>query len=150
MNKLAGNPTEGPALASHHVKPQTMEWRATKCEGVEVKPLHVDRETGMMTVLMRMAPGAILPDHEHVGIEQTFVLEGGLEDLEGPEKGLAVSAGEYVSRPSGSRHAAWSPKGGLLLGFFQMPNKFFEPNGDVVDFLGNDWEATWGAAMARR
>lgn len=138
------------AFRSHHVKPQEMEWRATTFEGVEMKPLYVDRKTGLLTVLMRMAPGSILPDHEHVQVEQTYVLEGSLVDKEGPETGLSVGPGEYVARPPGSRHAAWCPQGGLMLATFQMPNKFFEPDGGVVDFLGNDWESHWGEAMARQ
>jgi hypothetical protein len=32
-----------------------------------------DRTTGLMTALMRFAPGAALPDREHVNIEQTYV-----------------------------------------------------------------------------
>jgi len=36
-----------------------------------------------MTALMRFMPGAVLPDHEHAGIEQTYVLEGSLVDKEG-------------------------------------------------------------------
>lgn len=135
-------------LKSIHAKPEGMEWRATKFEGCEMKPLYVDRETGLLTVLLRMAPGATLPDHEHVFVEQTYMLEGRIEDKEGPEKGLSVGPGEYVARPAGSRHAAWCPEGGLMVAFFQMPNKFFEPGGDVVDFLGADWEMTWGAALA--
>jgi len=137
------------ALRSHHVKPQTMEWKATSFDGVEMKPLYADRESGLLTVLLRMAPGAVLPDHEHVQVEQTYVLEGTLVDKEGPETGLTVGPGEYVARPPGSRHAAWTPQGGLMLATFQMPNKFFTADGAVVDFLGNDWEAHWGAAVAR-
>ena len=34
-------------------------------------------------MLMRMSPGAKLPDHEHVMIEQTYVLEGSLVCHEG-------------------------------------------------------------------
>ncbi len=136
-------------LKSIHVKPNDMEWQATKFEGCEMKPLYVDRETGILTVLMRMAPGAVLPDHEHVAVEQTYMLEGRLEDMEGPEKGLNIHAGEYVARPAGSRHAAWCPEGGLMVAFFQMPNKFFETTGEVVDFLGKDWETTWGKAHAK-
>jgi len=137
------------ALRSIHVKPEEMEWRSTAFDGVEMKPLYVDRDTGLLTVLMRMAPGSVLPDHEHVQVEQTYVLEGALVDKEGLEVGLSVGAGEYVARPSGSRHAAWCPQGGLMLATFQMPNKFFDPGGAVVDFLGNDWETHWGGAMAR-
>lgn len=114
-----------------------------------MKPLYVDRETGLVTVLMRMAPGATLPDHEHVFVEQTYMLEGRLEDKEGPEKGLSIGPGEYVARPAGSRHAAWCPDGGLMVAFFQMPNKFFDADGAVVDFLGKDWEAVWGEAYER-
>ena len=138
------------ALRSHHVKPEEMEWRTTAFQGVEMKPLYVDRETGLLTVLMRMAPGSVLPDHEHVRVEQTYVLEGALVDKEGPEEGLRVGPGEYVARPAGSRHAAWCPHGGLMLAMFQMPNKFFEADGAVVDFLGNDWQTHWGGAMTRR
>jgi hypothetical protein len=32
-----------------------------------------DHVTGLMTALMRFQPGAVLPDHEHVNIEQTYV-----------------------------------------------------------------------------
>ncbi|MEM9029049.1 MAG: cupin domain-containing protein [Pseudomonadota bacterium] len=129
---------------SHHVKPAEMDWTPTKFHGVDMKPLLIDKATGMVTALVRMAPGAILPDHEHVGIEQTWVIEGKLVDTEGPDTGLAVDAGEYVSRPAGSRHAAWTPDGGIMLAMFTLPNKFFEADGEVVDVLGNDWEATWG------
>lgn len=136
------------SLKSHHVQPQNMDWRRTKFDGVEMKTLYVDRDTGLLTVLLKMAPGAVLPDHEHVRVEQTYVLDGRLEDKDGPEAGLSVGPGEYVARPAGSRHSAWTPEGGLMVAFFQMPNKFFEANGDVVDFLGNDWEEAWGTVDA--
>ena len=61
------------ALRSHHVRPDEMPWRTTAFDGVEMKPLYVNRETGLLTVLMRMAPGSVLPDHEHVQVEQTYV-----------------------------------------------------------------------------
>ena len=141
------NPGQGQGLVSHHVRPEEMDWQGTRFDGVDMKPLYVDRRTGLLTVLLKMAPGAVLPDHEHVFVEQTYVLEGRLEDLEGPEKGLVVNALEYVARPAGSRHAAWTPDGGLMIAVFQMPNKFFEPDGGVVDFLGNDWEEQWGEAL---
>src|SRR5262245_52915358 len=61
---------------SHLVQPQKMEWQKTRFPGCEAKTLLFDRATGLMTALMRFAPGAVLPDHEHVNIEQTYVLEG--------------------------------------------------------------------------
>ena len=78
---------------SHVVRPANMEWQKTRFAGCEVKTLLFDR-TGLVTALMRLAPGAVLPDHEHVKIEQTYMLEGTLVDKEGPAAGLEVKAGE--------------------------------------------------------
>ena len=68
----------------------------------------------------------MLPDHEHVLIEQTYVIEGSLVDKEGPDAGIEVGPGEFVWRPAGSRHVAWSAEGRLFIAMFQIPNKFFE------------------------
>jgi anti-sigma factor ChrR (cupin superfamily) len=43
------------------------------------------------------------PDHEHVRIEQTHVIEGKLVDKEGAATGLSVGPGEFVWREAGSR-----------------------------------------------
>ena len=48
---------------SHLVRPADMEWKKTRFPGCEVKPLLADKETGLVTALMRFEPGAILPDH---------------------------------------------------------------------------------------
>src|SRR5260221_9679841 len=87
---------------SHVVRPAQMEWQKTRFPGCEVKTLLFDRESGLVTALMRFAPGAVLPDHEHVRIEQTYVLEGKLVDKEGPVAGLEVKAGKFVWRECGS------------------------------------------------
>jgi anti-sigma factor ChrR (cupin superfamily) len=129
---------------SHVVRPESMEWQQTRFPGCEAKTLLFDRATGLMTALMRFAPGAVLPDHEHVHIEQTYVLEGSLVDKEGPAKGIECKAGEFIWREQGSRHVAWCPEGGLMLAIFQVPNKFFEADGRVVDAAGEDWDETWG------
>jgi quercetin dioxygenase-like cupin family protein len=51
-------------------------WRETGDEGVLVKPLFFDEENGLVTTLMKLAPGARLPMHRHKGTEQCYVLEG--------------------------------------------------------------------------
>src|SRR6187401_1143294 len=132
---------------SHVVRPENMEWQKTRFEGCEVKNLMFDKKTGMATALMRLAPGAVLPDHQHVGIEQTWVIEGSLVDKEGPVAGLAVGPGEFVWREAGSRHSAWCPEGGVMLAIFQVPNKFFDEQGRVKDLAGQDWQAAWGHAV---
>jgi anti-sigma factor ChrR (cupin superfamily) len=130
---------------SHVVRPDSMEWRATRFPGCESKLLLFDKATGLVTALMRFQPGAVLPDHEHVKIEQTYVLEGSLVDTEGPASGLEVKAGEFVWREAGSRHVAAAPHGALTLAMFQIPNKFHEIDGRVLDISGDAWDVLWGA-----
>jgi anti-sigma factor ChrR (cupin superfamily) len=132
---------------SHVVRPASMEWQKTRFPGCEVKPLLFDKQTGLVTALMRFAPGAVLPDHEHVKIEQTYVLEGKLVDKEGPAAGLEVKQGEFVWREAGSRHVAWTPEGGLMLAMFQIPNKFYDRGERATDLSGKDWEELWGHVL---
>ena len=130
-------------LASRFVDVAALPWEPTRFPGVEAKTLIVDRETGLATMLMRMAPGAKLPDHEHVLIEQTYVLEGSLVCGEGECK-----AGEFVWRPAGSRHEAWGgANGGLMLAMFQIPNRFYEADGRETDTGGADWNAAWAKVL---
>ena len=106
-------------LASRLVDVAGLAWTSTPFDGIQMKTLVKDEDTGLMTCLFRWAPGAILPLHEHVRLEQTYVLEGSLVDEDGE-----VTAGNFVWRPSGSRHVAIAPNGALVLCFFLEPNKF--------------------------
>ena len=109
-----------PALASRYVKSDEIPWEPmAQCSGVRMKVLVRDKETGLFTGLFRLEPGAVIPDHVHTEIEQTYVLEGEFEDDEG-----VAEAGDFIWRPAGSRHVARSPKGCLILGFFLKPNMF--------------------------
>jgi anti-sigma factor ChrR (cupin superfamily) len=144
MDAVTPNGSQTADTHSHLVRPETMEWQKTRFPGCEAKTLLFDRSTGLMTALMRFQPGAVLPDHEHVNIEQTYVLEGSLVDKEGPAQGIACKAGEFIWREQGSRHVAWCPEGGLMLAIFQVPNKFFEADGRVIDAAGADWDEAWG------
>lgn len=118
--RLKHKPTPGP-LSSHYIQVDKLPWRPTATPGIDIKILLEDKETGLMTALFRWAPGATLPLHEHVEIEQTYVLEGSLVDDEGEAR-----AGDYVWRPKGNRHVARSPNGGVILAFFLRPNIFLE------------------------
>ena len=108
-------------LDSRFVNVAALPWKPTQIDGVAMKILIEEPETGLMTALVRFAPGAKLPPHEHVGIEQSYVIEGSLEDPEG-----LTTAGNFVWRPAGSRHVAWSPNGALVLAIYQRPNVFLE------------------------
>ena len=62
-------------LASRYVEVDDLPWTPTKFAGFEIKVLMENKETGLLTALLRCAPGARLPYHEHTDIEQTFVLD---------------------------------------------------------------------------
>ncbi len=95
-----------------------IDWEPTPFDGVHVKVLYRE-PSGRMTSLTRMAPGAALPTHRHVGLEQSYVLEGTLVDEDG-----ACTAGNFVWRRPGSVHRAWTPDGCVVLGVFEAPNEF--------------------------
>lgn len=107
------------SLASHFVRPSELDWTPTRFPGITVKVLMRDDLRGLMTALLRWEAGARLPDHVHQDIEQSYVLEGSLADAEGEAR-----AGDFVWRPAGSRHEAWSPAGALMLAVFLRPNRF--------------------------
>jgi len=113
------DPTTLGPLASRYIKVDELPWKPTGYAGVDMKVLMEDKVSGLLTALFRWAPGSELPLHEHVDIEQTYVLEGSIVDDEGE-----VRQGDYVWRPKGNRHVARSPNGALVLGFFLKPNKF--------------------------
>jgi anti-sigma factor ChrR (cupin superfamily) len=115
---MTGEDSLGP-LASRYVDVDGLPWKPTPCAGIDMKVLLEDKDTGLLTALFRWQPGAQLALHEHVEVEQTFVLEGSLIDDEGE-----VTAGNYVWRPKGNRHIAKSPHGALVLSIFLKPNIF--------------------------
>lgn len=117
---LAGDDKLGP-LASRYIKVDQLPWQETRFPGVTMKVLLEDKDSGLVTGLFRFQPGAKLPFHEHVAIEQTWILEGSLVDEEGEAK-----AGDFVWRPAGNQHNAHSPGGCLVLGMFLKPNKFLD------------------------
>lgn len=112
-------------VASRFVEVDRLPWKPTPTAGIDMKVLLEDPETGLLTALFRWQPGTELPIHEHVEIEQTFVLEGSIVDDEGE-----VTAGNYVWRPKGNRHVARAPNGALVISFFLKPNKFLD--GDLA------------------
>ena len=111
-------------LLSRVVRSKDMPWQKMRFPGCEMKTLLFDPKSGLATMLMRMEPGAVLPDHEHVLIEQTYVLEGSLVDKEGPDAGIEVGPGEFVWRHPGSFHQTHSDEGAVILAIYRKPNVF--------------------------
>lgn len=110
-----------PHLRSHYIDASAMAWQATDFPGIEMKILYSDPASGMSTIMFKMQPGAVVPLHEHTSIEQTYMLEGSLEDDEG-----SCGPGSFVWRPGGNTHVARSPNGAVFISFFTKPNRFFD------------------------
>ena len=118
MNKPL--PVNPPELRSTIVAASAMPWQRTEFDGIEMKILYQDAE-GRSTILFKMAPGSVVPLHEHTALEQTFMLEGSLEDSEG-----RCGAGDFVWRPGGNIHVAHAPDGATFISVFNRPNRFFD------------------------
>ena len=61
MDAMTQSKTEAAAGHSHIVRPANMAWKKTRFPGCEVKTLLFEPKTGLVTALMRCAPGATLP-----------------------------------------------------------------------------------------
>lgn len=110
-----------PHLQSNYINASGMDWKKSEFPGISMKILFADEESGMSTILFKMEPGAVVPPHEHTALEQTYVLSGSLEDAEGK-----ATEGNFVWRPAGNTHTAYSPNGAVILSLFMKPNRFFE------------------------
>jgi quercetin dioxygenase-like cupin family protein len=86
------------------VRPHDTAWE-TPIPGVDIRPL-----LGKKTMLVRMAPGTYLPEHEHRYGEQCLVLEGSIrsDDME-------AHAGDFTYMPAGSTHSTLYSETGCLL-----------------------------------
>ena len=103
------------ALASRYIDTDTVPWIETT-PGNKMKVIYHDPATDMLTIVARLEPGAGIPAHVHEDLEQTYILEGSLVDDEGE-----CTAGNFVIRPKGSRHAPVAPNGCTMLVFFLKP-----------------------------
>jgi anti-sigma factor ChrR (cupin superfamily) len=97
-----------PALAGIPWSP----WRP----GVEIFRLHGDEQRGSAAVLLRYAPGARVPLHEHGGHEHVLVLAGSQRDDTG-----TFAAGTMVIHRPGTRHRVWSEEGCTVLIVWERP-----------------------------
>jgi len=103
------------ALASRFIETEQVPWVETS-PGSRMKVIYHDPDSGLLTILAKLAPGAGIPHHTHEDLEQTYVLEGSLEDEEG-----ACTAGNFVIRAKGSKHSPVAPNGCTMLVFFLKP-----------------------------
>jgi anti-sigma factor ChrR (cupin superfamily) len=103
------------ALASRFIATDSVPW-IEMAPGNKMKVIYHDPVTDMLTIVSKLEPGSGIPAHVHEDLEQTFVLEGSLVDGEGE-----CTAGNFVIRAKGSRHAPTAPNGCTMLVFFLKP-----------------------------
>jgi anti-sigma factor ChrR (cupin superfamily) len=93
------------------VLPPAAEWAEPAWEevapGISCKLLANDAEKHLVSMLVRLAPGAAYPPHTHAGVEELHLLEGELwiDDRK-------LSAGDYNrGEPGASDRRVWSETG---------------------------------------
>ena len=109
---LAGSAAPDKADESHSfvfLRAGDDQWEETM-NGVFVRPLFVDPVSGMMTSLLRMAPGTSLPPHEHTGVEQFLIIEGDCQVC-----GELLGPGDYHRAMAGSVHESTYTENGTTL-----------------------------------
>ena len=84
-----------------------MPWEETGTKGIETKVLFRNAANGMVTVLVRMAPGTSSRHHRHVAVEESYVLEGDVTI-----SGVEMKPGDYCRAEPGSVHTGISTRGG--------------------------------------
>ena len=114
---------------STYVKPSEIDWKPTRFEKVSIKVLYENPDSGEMTCLLKLEPGAHIPLHKHPEIEQSLVLEGSVEDHDG-----VAQAGDYIWRKPGSLHENTSPGGAVLFAVYRKPNIYYHAAKETSGF----------------
>ena len=105
-------------LLQRAAQPDLLDWQVLR-PGVDFHALYGQPGQGPAAALLRYAPGASVPAHQHGGIEHILVLAGSQRD----DNGL-YPAGTLLVSPPGSRHAVVSDDGCLVLAIWAGPLDF--------------------------
>ncbi len=89
----------------------SLTWSPLEFAGVSMRMLHTDTKTGGMTVMTRLAPGAVIPAHLHTSADETvYVLEGDFV-----EDGTRHGPGWFFAGKAGEPHGPHSSVGGCTV-----------------------------------
>jgi len=95
------------ATAQVAVAPEGGRWKPFG-PGVEIKVLH--RSEGVMSYLLKMAPGAELPNHRHPRDEECVVVEGRVQMGD-----LSMGPGGYLMERQGTLHPPLRTEDGAII-----------------------------------
>lgn len=98
----------------------TLPWQPFR-PGVEIYWLYGD-STGPAAALLRYAPGAQVPHHDHTGYEHIIVLSGSQRDQH-----QTYSIGSLVVNAPGTDHRVTSDEGCLVLIIWEKPVLIRDP-----------------------
>jgi len=84
-------------------------WQKTPFAGIEVRRLFMDKVTGTVTSLLRVAAGAVYPAHWHGGVEHVYVIDGDLIFND-----HTLDTGDYEVNLGSTDHSSITTKTGCL------------------------------------
>ncbi len=109
LERIESNPH--PGLFSKRAQEQG-PWKPSGTPGISYKKLYFDKDSGLVTMLVKMEPGARLAAHMHGRTEQCLILEGELRYSD--EK--IYRAGDFTWAEAGSVDPAlYTVEGNVLL-----------------------------------
>ena len=109
LERIEGKPY--PGLFSKRAQEQG-PWKPSRTPGISYKKLYFDKASGLVTMLVKMEPGARLAAHTHGRTEQCLILEGELRYSD--EK--IYRAGDFTWAEAGSVDPAlYTVEGNVLL-----------------------------------
>lgn len=91
------------------VRSAEARWVASGLPGVAYKVLGRDRERGITTRLLRLAPGVEYPKHAHAGLEEIYILEGRVRI-----NGVVLGPGDYCRSEAGTEESGTFTETGAM------------------------------------
>jgi len=88
-------------------------------DGIEIARIYGDGRRGPAAALLRYAPGAVVPAHDHPGYEHVIALSGSQRDDRG-----SYGVGSCLIHVPGTHHSVVSPDGCVVLALWYSPVVF--------------------------
>ena len=108
---LRGEPTRQADLSQFLiVRSDEGDWKEAS-KGIFIKQLFVDKTSRTVTSLFKLSPGAYIPTHRHLGVEECYIIDGDFHTSEG-----ILGPGDFTIAMKDSVHPTlYSQNGALLL-----------------------------------
>lgn len=112
-------PEGSSVLPPFHFVDRDAPWMPTPIPGVRLKVLSASPSAEYAMLLAELAPGTVYPEHEHEGVEETYVLTGDLTC-----QGRVLKPGDYFHAEPGTHHEPLTSQEGCTA-IFVVPRKAF-------------------------